>query len=651
MPPDITAGLSTAAGLMPLAGTPPGVIGAGKPPSLSALFASLLAQSGAPTLTQPVPKDAVPRETPPTETPPAETGTAPGLQTFNALPVLTPPALGIMPHPIPKQAAPESPKPLSGSLKTMDTLPELSVLPTENEKAKAGELPLHKNTVHKDPAGEKAPAQTPSAAAQTAVMTAVPVLLPPVTLLTPQLSAAVPVSNAPLLGQAPPSLRGVPEMSPAEMASGNMASVNMPPSSGLPQPRTFALTAPTAAALPIPPSAAAELPLVAESLFQGQPISSGKPSVPVTVKLSVASLSQAGPAQADSSVSVPLSTMTDTPGTVQTASQMPAADALPVSALPSITQSIPAPAVVSSSPVLPAAIGQNQAPPVTAPNKAAGNSTENALKPGAGNADNNTRTLPAAMPITASKTASEKTTSEKHGEAQADPVPLDGTLAGTQTAATAAPTESKPLSAADRTEMVRQVAEGVGAMPLPARPGAAQQMSLQLHPKDWGSLQVSVTVMPGTDAGSAKTVTAHIVAETPQVKAALESQTGALTQSLRASGLHLNHVTVSVKPPDAKMPEVKAASQSASAGMSSGQGNTGSQPDMARPPGANTAHSQAQAGPSSSFASFAGSSQNGRQGQPPASMAASVITEPEMDEPPRENLPLGPARSRIDTRA
>ena len=173
-------------------------------------------------------------------------------------------------------------------------------------------------------------------------------------------------------------------------------------------------------------------------------------------------------------------------------------------------------------------------------------------------------------------------------------------------------------------------------MPLPAKPGASEQMSMQLHPKDWGSLQVSVSVVPSQNAGAAKMVTAHIVAETPQVKAALQSGTGALHQALRASGLHLEHLTVSVKVPEGRMAEVKTAAQSAPAGQSSSQG----QADRS-----GQGYGQLGAGPGG-FGM--GGSQSNRQGQPPAFAPA---PEPEGEDDLRPATPLRPASGRIDTRA
>ena len=201
----------------------------------------------------------------------------------------------------------------------------------------------------------------------------------------------------------------------------------------------------------------------------------------------------------------------------------------------------------------------------------------------------------------------------------------------------------KPLSSADHAALIHQVADGVEAMPLPTKPGGVQQMSLQLHPKDWGTLQVSVSVTPGQEPGAAKTVTAHLVAETPQVKAALQSQTGALHQALRASGLKLEHLTVSVKPVSETM---KPAAQSASSGFSGGQEQFSAGTSQGHP--AQTTPVSPPAG--TQLGTSAGSSQNGRQGQPPASTSSTPQAEAAQEEiiPVRQTMRLS---GRIDTHA
>ena len=141
--------------------------------------------------------------------------------------------------------------------------------------------------------------------------------------------------------------------------------------------------------------------------------------------------------------------------------------------------------------------------------------------------------------------------------------------------AVAVSTETKPLSAADRAEVIRQAADGVGAMPLPAKPGTPEQMTLQLHPKEWGQLQVSVTITPGSHPNAVQAVTAHIVAQNPQVKAALEGQSGDLRQALREAGLHLDRISVTVQSMEASAQIGDRDERRASRGESrrSGPGN------------------------------------------------------------------------------
>ncbi len=311
------------------------------------------------------------------------------------------------------------------------------------------------------------------------------------------------------------------------------------------------------------------------------------------------------------------------------------------------------------------------APPVvfpatllSGPAKPLGKSVPTALKSPPTNADTYTRIAETGMvakpmlleaPAVATKSrvsgdlpepnpGSRSIVPEKIGDAKAGAKAPTGMLEAEMPTAQAAPLtavpSSRPLSVAEQIKIVHQVADGVGAMPLPAKPGGVQQMSLQLHPKDWGSLQVSVSVAPAQETGAAKTVTAHIVAETPQVKAALQSQTGVLHQALRASGLNLTHLTVSVRPAAETVP----AAQGASAGFSGGQGQPGGgnqgQPAHTAPAASQSAGTQLGTG--------AGSSQNGRQGQPPA--FTSTAAQAEVEESAPVPLPIRPS-GRVDTHA
>ena len=190
-----------------------------------------------------------------------------------------------------------------------------------------------------------------------------------------------------------------------------------------------------------------------------------------------------------------------------------------------------------------------------------------------------------------------------------------------------------PLSHAERAQIVKQTAEAVGAIRPPARPETPQQMTIQLHPKDWGKLQVSVTLAPSVQREAApgqKAVTAHVIAETPQIKAALESQSGALRHALQSSGMHLDRLTVSVQ--SASHAEPTAASS----GGSQPQTNLGSGSNGNGQPGG------------SAFASFAGNSPGGRQEQSPSYPAAASAELDDIAEP----LTLRSiGRGQIDTRA
>ena len=164
-------------------------------------------------------------------------------------------------------------------------------------------------------------------------------------------------------------------------------------------------------------------------------------------------------------------------------------------------------------------------------------------------------------------------------------------MAGTVPAAPMTPAAMPKITVAGRAEIVKQAAEGVKAIGLPTRPETPEQITIHLHPKDWGKLHVTVTLAPQTlaeAAGERKMVTAHVIAESPQVKAALESSTGELHHALRAAGMHLEKLTVSVQP---------ATAQSAARPDPSPvpTGGTGSQSGM-------------------TFGSFTGHSQSGKQG-------------------------------------
>ncbi len=275
---------------------------------------------------------------------------------------------------------------------------------------------------------------------------------------------------------------------------------------------------------------------------------------------------------------------------------------------------------------------------------------EKSLKSAASVADNNTRIAPGGAQAAPAKMLPPELTlqvvgkrSERSTASDADNNVTAISVAAAPTKVETAKTDAKPLTPADRAEIIKQVADGVGAMRLPARPGASEQMTLQLHPRDWGQLQVSVKITPGVQTNAAQTVTAHIVAETPQVKAALESNSGDLRSALRASGLHLDRITVTVQ----------SAGASAQAGTASG----GSHHEMSGGAFSQTSPDQktdTAASPSPgtpSFSTFTGS-HGGRQGSqtPPAYSAPYQTPEPE-EEGFAAATPRRLTAGQVDTRA
>lgn len=361
-------------------------------------------------------------------------------------------------------------------------------------------------------------------------------------------------------------------------------------------------------AVPTPPVAAASTP-------------APKTATAGPVSVAPANIGSAGPVQAVS------------PGAGPVPTTLPAAAPLPLTAV--AAQAVPE----AVRPLQPSVANSGK------PTKP----SEKALKSPAGSADNNTRFTAEAPPTEPVNAAPLKamppgqSAADHPGETKPLKSPAETPTEGmppeiqpTATAPDPVTDQGKPLSAADRAEVVRQTAHAVQTMPLPAKPGGTEQMSLLLHPKDWGSLQVSVTVAPGGEAGAAKTVTAHIVAETPQVKAALQGQTIALHQALKDSGLHLTHLTVSVSLPD-KAADSQPTPQTVMSDLTAGT---------------DSGFSRQQGEPSPQFSSFAGNFQNGRHGQhTPAYAAASAAPEPELEENQRGTPALRPAWGRIDTHA
>ncbi|MEO7720258.1 MAG: flagellar hook-length control protein FliK [Capsulimonas sp.] len=190
------------------------------------------------------------------------------------------------------------------------------------------------------------------------------------------------------------------------------------------------------------------------------------------------------------------------------------------------------------------------------------------------------------------------------GAKNGNDVTMTATLSGSETGKTAAMIQDQPatvqMPAQDRAAMITKVVDKIGEMTLDAKGTGGDKVTLQLHPQDWGQLNLTVTMTPKVDASgqTITVVTAHVAAENPVVKQALESHLSDLRRSLSEHGLKLDSMTVVV---DAAS-TVSAAAQSSGSGLNSDhrQSNDGGQSQP------QNSQSSAQSG------GFDGSGQNGR---------------------------------------
>lgn len=113
----------------------------------------------------------------------------------------------------------------------------------------------------------------------------------------------------------------------------------------------------------------------------------------------------------------------------------------------------------------------------------------------------------------------------------------------TTASGSAAPTA---LTAADRAQVLNQITEGARALQSRPASGAAREMTLQLHPHEWGQIRLSIRMMPGTGGEAGTSVVAQVVADNPAVKAALETNSADLRQALHEAGLKLERLAVTV---------------------------------------------------------------------------------------------------------
>ncbi|BDI32773.1 hypothetical protein CCAX7_48240 [Capsulimonas corticalis] len=209
---------------------------------------------------------------------------------------------------------------------------------------------------------------------------------------------------------------------------------------------------------------------------------------------------------------------------------------------------------------------------------------------------------------------------------------------------------SVPMPAQDRAAMITKVVDKIGEMKLDAQGKGGDKVTLQLHPQDWGQLNLTVTMTPKVDASGQTTtmVTAHVAAENPVVKQALESHLNDLRRSLNEQGLKLDTLTVTVDTVSA----ASASAQSGGSGLMSGHhpSNDGSQTQ--------TSQSQAQSGGfdgsnqgQRAFADFGagqfGGGQRGQQSQQPSWTAHDA----DLDTVPTVAAIRSNASGRVDVRA
>jgi len=163
-------------------------------------------------------------------------------------------------------------------------------------------------------------------------------------------------------------------------------------------------------------------------------------------------------------------------------------------------------------------------------------------------AEEGSSTAPAAAPAdSAPTTAVQATISESVAQSQIAAAGGAAAPSSLQQAAASPPSAAKPAAAIDQGEVVRQVASAMKDVSMPAA-GDTQQITVQLHPQEWGQLQVTVTTAPSSTAANAPlSVTAHVIADNPAAKAALENRTVDLRDALKESGYKLDQITVSVQ--------------------------------------------------------------------------------------------------------
>lgn len=176
---------------------------------------------------------------------------------------------------------------------------------------------------------------------------------------------------------------------------------------------------------------------------------------------------------------------------------------------------------------------------------------------------------------------------DSHGDQKSQPHQQEAKPQSNQLVAAAAPeiklvvqSPVREMKQSDQARMVDQVAKTIASFGGKVTGSTDKQVSIQLHPYEWGKLEVTVSVapVPGSIAGQSQAITAHIVAESDSVKAAMEHRIGELKHHIDLEGIKLDSVTISVRPASETNTGGRSANDNA---QSQGRfGDTGTQAQM-----------------------------------------------------------------------
>ena len=307
---------------------------------------------------------------------------------------------------------------------------------------------------------------------------------------------------------------------------------------------------------------------------------------------------------------------------------------------------------VSPVPPVPAPAALSAPPRPGAPANSPVSGLQNRVRPADNQAGKNTDVKSTGPTRVIENTVSEKQPSKER------PVPEIPTNRPVQSPVTDVPSVSVPVSTptqgpneapmppAARTLMLGQIEHSITTMTVQAGGRGPQQVTLQLHPKDWGQLNVSVTLTPqtGADGKVSTQVIAHVVAEHPAVKAALEMGREDLRHSLREAGLSLDRLTVTVQAPTAGSETSAGGSRHESRGGEAWGGGQSRAPGTETPGGGSPSGGN-NPSPSTAFA------QDGRPNQRPPSSVSTPAASAAEPEPPTTLASIAALTGRIDTRA